>query len=187
MITAQKDLRIIKTYAKLNRAFYEVISEQSFEDFTVFDLCERAGVRRATFYKHFTDKYDFLSFAAEGCKEKILLDAKKLCNPCDSVTFCLEYINCIFTFFENNHHFVENLKGSSAFKTYLVKVTEGCCDFKPTEFAEKDGEYNLLKKFICGGICNILYDEIVSHEYGRHTITEKIRKIITPCLCAGYC
>ena len=39
----------------------KLMQEKSFEDITVNELCDEAGVRRATFYKHYTDKFDFLS------------------------------------------------------------------------------------------------------------------------------
>jgi AcrR family transcriptional regulator len=56
------DLRITKTYMALSATFTELLGEKRFEDITVNELCERAMVRRATFYKHFRDKYDFFAF-----------------------------------------------------------------------------------------------------------------------------
>ena len=49
------DFRIEKTYMSLHNAFTTLIEERHFEDFTVNDLCERAMIRRTTFYKHFAD------------------------------------------------------------------------------------------------------------------------------------
>ena len=56
------DFRIEKTYMSLHNAFTTLIEERHFEDFTVNDLCERAMIRRTTFYKHFADKFDYFSF-----------------------------------------------------------------------------------------------------------------------------
>ncbi|MDR1272711.1 MAG: TetR/AcrR family transcriptional regulator [Clostridiales Family XIII bacterium] len=56
------DLRITKTHMALCSAFTELLGEKRFEDITVNELCERSMVRRATFYKHFNDKYDFFGF-----------------------------------------------------------------------------------------------------------------------------
>ena len=56
----KEDLRVQKTKAALFRAFYDLLAEKSFESITVNELCERAMVRRATFYKHYRDKQDFL-------------------------------------------------------------------------------------------------------------------------------
>ena len=49
-------------------AFTRLLEVQSFEDITVNQLCEEAMIRRATFYKHFADKYEYLSFYLLGFK-----------------------------------------------------------------------------------------------------------------------
>ena len=56
------DLRIEKTYLFLHNAFTTLLEEKRFEDFTVNELCERAMIRRTTFYKHFADKYEYFAF-----------------------------------------------------------------------------------------------------------------------------
>ena len=52
------DLRVQKTQLSLRRALLELLSEKSFENITVGEICERAMVRRATFYSHYGSKYD---------------------------------------------------------------------------------------------------------------------------------
>lgn len=56
------DLRIKKTYRALFGAFTELLEEHRFEDVTVAMLCDRAMIRRTTFYKHFRDKNDYFAF-----------------------------------------------------------------------------------------------------------------------------
>ena len=56
------DLRIQKTYAALTRAFTDLLKAKSFEQITVKELCDAAIVRTATFYNHFSDKYEFADF-----------------------------------------------------------------------------------------------------------------------------
>ena len=58
----EKDLRVTKTYRLLAQAFSELLEEKSFDDITVKELCDRAMIRRTTFYKHFSDKYEYLAF-----------------------------------------------------------------------------------------------------------------------------
>ena len=55
------DVRVRKTYQLLFDALRELLKEKSFEDLTVLEITEAAGIHRATFYKHFVDKYDFLN------------------------------------------------------------------------------------------------------------------------------
>ena len=54
------DKRVARTYNNLFTALLKLLSEKSFDDITVTDLCEKADIHRATFYKHFTGKHDFL-------------------------------------------------------------------------------------------------------------------------------
>ena len=64
------DLRIEKTYLALHNAFTVLLEEKRFEDFTLNELCERAMIRRTTFYKHFADKYEYFAFyMKEVCAE----------------------------------------------------------------------------------------------------------------------
>lgn len=56
------DLRIEKTYRALFEAFTALLEEHRFEDVTVAMLCERATIRRTTFYKHFRDKNAYFAF-----------------------------------------------------------------------------------------------------------------------------
>lgn len=56
------DLRIEKTYRALFEAFTALLEEHRFEDVTVAMLCERAMIRRTTFYKHFRDKNSYFAF-----------------------------------------------------------------------------------------------------------------------------
>lgn len=58
----KRDLRVQKTYTALFNSFQSLLKEKKFEDITVRELCDRATIRTATFYKHFTDKYDFAAF-----------------------------------------------------------------------------------------------------------------------------
>ena len=56
------DLRIQKTYAALTREFTALLKLKRFEQITVKELCDAAMVRTATFYNHFSDKYEFADF-----------------------------------------------------------------------------------------------------------------------------
>ncbi len=57
----KEDARVKKTKEKLFYAFQTLLAENQFEEITVQEICSKAEIRRATFYKHFTDKYDFLA------------------------------------------------------------------------------------------------------------------------------
>lgn len=56
-----EDLRVRRTRKLLQKALLEVTTEKGFAQVTVRDIAERAMVNRATFYRHYEDKYDLLA------------------------------------------------------------------------------------------------------------------------------
>lgn len=59
------DMRVLKTEQSLINALSTLLQDRTFEQITISDLCDAAKIRRATFYKHFRDKYDFLEFCIQ--------------------------------------------------------------------------------------------------------------------------
>jgi AcrR family transcriptional regulator len=55
-----EDLRVRRTRKLLQKALLDAASEKGFAHVTVRDIAERAMVNRATFYRHYQDKYDLL-------------------------------------------------------------------------------------------------------------------------------
>jgi AcrR family transcriptional regulator len=59
-MTQAEDLRVRRTRKLLRQALIELTIEKGFAAVTVQDIAERAMVNRATFYRHYLDKYDLL-------------------------------------------------------------------------------------------------------------------------------
>jgi len=79
-----EDLRIRRTHKLLVEAMFSLIDKKTFDDISVSEICERAMVHRATFYKHFEDKYRFFEFCIERKLEELfpsLADEKLLLSP----------------------------------------------------------------------------------------------------------
>jgi AcrR family transcriptional regulator len=55
-----EDLRVRRTRKLLQQALIELTIAKGFADVTVQDIAARAMVNRATFYRHYLDKYDLL-------------------------------------------------------------------------------------------------------------------------------
>jgi AcrR family transcriptional regulator len=56
----EMDLRVRRTHKLLQEAMIELITEKGFDAITVGDIAERAMINRATFYRHYQDKYDLV-------------------------------------------------------------------------------------------------------------------------------
>ncbi len=60
-----------RTLDALSGAMFFLLSEKSFEEITVGELCEKAQYPRATFYNYFDDKYDLLNYCWLSLAEKV--------------------------------------------------------------------------------------------------------------------
>ena len=56
----KNDPRMDRTRKLIEDAFLAVMDDKGFEDLSVNDVAERAGINRVTFYSHFADKYALL-------------------------------------------------------------------------------------------------------------------------------
>lgn len=64
------DLRVEKTYRSLKIEFMRLLEQKNFEDISVAELCDGAMIRRTTFYKHFADKNEFLTFFVKEMRDE---------------------------------------------------------------------------------------------------------------------
>jgi AcrR family transcriptional regulator len=79
----QTDLRIWRTHHFLQEAMIELITEKGFEAITVGDIAERAMINRATFYRHYQDKYDLVTTIFEEAANHLVEDMKPLHKDID--------------------------------------------------------------------------------------------------------
>ena len=101
----KEDIRISKTKASLITAFKDLVSIDSYDDVTINDLCKKANIRRATFYKHFKDKQDFLKFVVSEFWQKVKNDQSYTGNP---DTF-KSYTHSIIDYLHSNKRFIDNV------------------------------------------------------------------------------
>ena len=102
------DARIIKTKAKLVAVFRRLLSEKSFEDITVNEICELADVRRATFYKHYPDKFAFLAYFIEKLRYEFDESFDRAENHDGSVEYYTKFVRAIINFIDANEDMVKN-------------------------------------------------------------------------------
>ena len=74
----QTDLRIRRTHKFLQEAMIELIAEKSFDAITVGDITERAMINRATFYRHYQDKYDLVARIFEDTTSELVENMKPI-------------------------------------------------------------------------------------------------------------
>ncbi len=112
------DLRVIKTYKALTEAFWQLLSEKKFEDITIHELCERAMVRRATFYKHFADKYEFFAFIVRMKQAEFDAQIRQQMDH-HSQSFYLGMIQRAMNFLNSNEPLVQMVLESNTLPTVM--------------------------------------------------------------------
>lgn len=118
------DLRIIRTYKSLTEAFLQLMSEKHFEDITINELCERAMIRRTTFYKHFADKYEFFRFFIRQLQTDFDAASTFSSDYQDPRTFYISIIRHVMDFFREHEKFVNMVLSSNMLSTLLDILSE---------------------------------------------------------------
>lgn len=57
------DPRVKRTRGLILKSFGDLLAEKSFDSISVQDVTDKAQINRATFYKHFQDKYKLLDYS----------------------------------------------------------------------------------------------------------------------------
>lgn len=157
------DLRIRKTYTALQNAFNALLEEKCFEDLTVNELCERAMIRRTTFYKHFADKYEYFTFYIREIMETF--QEHRTHDVCEEtidaylVHMCRETLR----FVREHNRLVQSIKASSVFPILLnIMIEQIAQDLGQVLQSNKESQLNKtqidgIAAFYAGGIANALF------------------------------
>ena len=74
------DPRVKRTRSLILQSFSELLAEKGFESISVQDVTDKAEINRATFYKHFPDKYALLDYSiSQMFRQEI---EKRMLNAC---------------------------------------------------------------------------------------------------------
>ncbi|MGN0333770.1 MAG: TetR/AcrR family transcriptional regulator [Lachnospiraceae bacterium] len=169
------DLRVQKTYDALSNTFLALLSEKDFADITVNELCERSMIRRATFYTHFSDKYDFFTFFMRQIEDSFYSDYKKEYNAENDTSYFLYMLKETIDFLKAHKKIVEKALASNAFPTITDILSnviyENVLEHLSTEalpYTYQDVSPEILASFYSGGIVHLLKYWL----HNRNTISE---------------
>lgn len=184
------DLRVIKTCNKLGFALRDMLTERSFDDITVFDLCEKAGVRRATFYKHFNDKLDFLSHIIAKILDDITAAVKKDHHLSDDpVEYITDYVKRVIKFFEERHQMFNSIIENGAFPLVFDTVTKRTGklieeNLEDAQIPKHSSMYSkvMIAGFINGGISVMIVDWLRTKPVPEDQFLDHVRMILTKLL-----
>ena len=118
------DLRIQKTHTALINAFLQLLQTKRFENITINELCELAMVRRATFYKHFADKYEFFTFFVQWIQHEFRNRFAHKEQDRNGVSPYIDIIRFALDFLDENETIVHSVMESNAFPLLLDLISE---------------------------------------------------------------
>lgn len=121
---SKEDLRVRKTKKALFDAFMKLLSEKPFDEITVNELCDAAGIRRATFYKHYSDKFDFLTAYTCLLRDRFDRLIWKGIKPSLTPDYYVEYAKRLIHFISENSGAVHNICNSNLFPSVLAIIVE---------------------------------------------------------------
>lgn len=96
------DLRVIKTKKNLYDSLLNLMSDTSFEDIKVSDICEKALINRSTFYSHFNDKYELLQSLISDLKDTLIKDLNQNENIENPKEYYMEMIKLFLNHIDDN-------------------------------------------------------------------------------------
>ena len=161
------DLRIRKTYLSLHNAFMSLLEEKRFEDVTVNELCDRAMIRRTTFYKHFADKYEYFSFyireVADTFQDQLAPDVM----TGETNAYLMHMFRELVRFIKKHERLVDNIRNSTMFPVLLSILLEQISldiaqVLRRSDLAKEMDKKELdeIAAFYAGGVTNTLFQHV---------------------------
>jgi AcrR family transcriptional regulator len=136
------DLRTLRTRKIIKNSFIDLLNMKSFDSLTVNEISNKAMINRATFYRHFDDKYDLLMEILQESMEEMMRNVGSIeenmyifsshpdfSGTTDSLLYKnVEFLSSFFEYFEKNRKVFKPLLGengsiwlSSEMNKYLSK------------------------------------------------------------------
>lgn len=157
------DLRIRKTYLALHNAFDALLEEKRFDELTVNELCDRAMIRRTTFYKHFADKYEYFTFyikeVVETFQDRLAPDVAEG----EIREYLMHMSREMIRFMKQHDRLVQNIKESSMFPILLsILLDQISCDVaqvlrRANSTSMDKTQIEGIAAFYAGGLTNTFF------------------------------
>lgn len=158
------DVRVKRTYKNLIDGISKLLTEKSFEDISVLEICDISGVHRATFYKHFTDKYDFLSFCLKSMINELPFESlpKDLAKESSRQGY-FDFMSVVINFVDLNRTLFKNIYTGSSSNVFAALLTEAVANtfeerirIKIDEGAKFYSPAPILANFYAGALVGVL-------------------------------
>lgn len=128
MKETRTDLRTRKVYDALIAAFLKLLTEKHFDDITVRELCDCARTRTATFYNHFSDKYDFFAFMIKEKRSSFMISSETIDVNDTFEKYCISILNNSLDFIEEHKQMVQHIMTDSLLSVIMNSISKELTD-----------------------------------------------------------
>lgn len=114
------NLKVINTKRKLSRSLISLLTSKSITEIDVSELCEKAGINRTTFYKHYASLYHLLDeLIVQFFKriETLFLSLSSGENTTSKVAYLLKYL-------KQNREFVTIIMNNNSFSSISERLIQ---------------------------------------------------------------
>ena len=163
------DVRVLKTKEKLNQALRALLTEKGIDDITVNEICDRAGIRRATFYKHYSDKLAFMSGVASDIIYSLDNMLKAGADTGSAQEYLVAYEKKLISCLLENKYTGEFLRDNKTVGVVASVMVREHCEFLKKRLGEivEEGvclvaSADVVASVLSGGIASLMikcYDE----------------------------
>ncbi|WP_366249164.1 TetR/AcrR family transcriptional regulator C-terminal domain-containing protein [Terribacillus aidingensis] len=160
------DLRVKKTLLGIESSFLDLLNIKDFSKITIQQIADRATINRATFYLHYTDKFDLLEKLIQKRMDRILNIYRPAVHLTEGVLYKDCYINTIkyvFQLVEEDTEFYEVLIKRDEVKNLKHRFESAILHVFQERFHELFGQValplpkDILLTFLSAAISSMLY------------------------------
>jgi hypothetical protein len=185
-MSEREDLRVRRTKKALADAFIELLSQKTFDEITVNELCDHADIRRATFYKHYSDKYDFLSAYICLLRDKFDYQIWRPEHKNFTTEYFVSYAKQLIIFISENSAAIDNICNSILFSSVLSIIAEQ--NYKDTydrlcvsvsQGMKLNAPVDVVAGMITGGVVGAVYLWLVNgRKSSPDALSEQVGSVI---------
>ena len=120
------DLGMKRTRKMLREALWAGIMERGFDHLTVREVCERAMINRATFYRHYEDLHDLLLRGLDEFFDEIYALAEPAPSPDDAERYSVQgpprNFLLLIEFFKNRVEFFRLMFSERGIPAFVTRM-----------------------------------------------------------------
>ncbi len=141
----------------LCNSFHDLLKKQCFANITVQDIVDNCGASRATFYRHFKDKYDLMNWDGKEFIEKCITKSP------DLIEYKRILFQCVCNTRDNCEYLTKivNIQGQNSYLDFLYNFSTECWYkyfIQETDRSKLTDEVILSVKFFHAGLVQIMND-----------------------------